>query len=495
MIFTAPARWLLLPLVLVLGACAQHGAELSGPVPEPVAGQSCFERYRALAEQTRAAGVADQRHQRVASAPFLRSSRFYASFDARALSPEAYRQWLARQNRLAVEGLVLEWQRLTPGQQNALSEHWPTEPEALEAALLECGERLVSALADAPARQMGAGSEYQPWRRLVGGYPLLFAPFYRGVVAEHEELAERQQAFAEQNRAARTDRWAYFAAPAPSLTPTEALRKLSRQPRDELGLPKLEPEFRAELLAAFRPDWAVERQQDGSLADNDHPLRLSADGEGRIHRRSERPVVYTDLDYGRYRGQVVLRLSYHLWFDRRRPDGALDLLAGQYNGVSWRVHLLPTGGVIGYDKMHQCGCWYQFFPARGFDPRPDWPLTQEPVLFGRTLDPHRRHSLWLESNTHHLTGVAPVRTDHRSQPLRVESYDRLRALPTGENRRVSLFDEQGMVPGSERPERFVFWPMGIPNPGALRIRGTHAIAFIGRRHFDDPWLLRELGLE
>jgi len=37
--------------------------------------------------------------------------------------------------------------------------------------------------------------------------------------------------------------------------------------------------------------------------------------------------------------------------------------------------------------------------------------------------------------------------------------------------------------------------MGVPDPGALRIHGTHAIAFIGHRHFDDPRLLKELGLE
>ena len=60
--------------------------------------------------------------------------------------------------------------------------------------------------------------------------------------------------------------------------------------------------------------------------------------------------------------------------------------------------------------------------------------------------------------------------------------------------RVSPFNAQGLIPESERPERFVFWPMGIPSPGAMRIHGTHAIAFIGQRHFDAPRILDELGL-
>jgi hypothetical protein len=45
------------------------------------------------------------------------------------------------------------------------------------------------------------------------------------------------------------------------------------------------------------------------------------------------------------------------------------------------------------------------------------------------------------------------------------------------------------VPGSERGERWLFWPMGVPEPGAMRQWGRHATAFVGRRHFDDPWLL------
>jgi hypothetical protein len=35
----------------------------------------------------------------------------------------------------------------------------------------------------------------------------------------------------------------------------------------------------------------------------------------------------------------------------------------------------------------------------------------------------------------------------------------------------------------------VLWPLGIPAPGAMRSRGHHATAFIGRRHFDDPDLI------
>jgi hypothetical protein len=60
-------------------------------------------------------------------------------------------------------------------------------------------------------------------------------------------------------------------------------------------------------------------------------------------------------------------------------------------------------------------------------------------------------------------------------------------LPDGERR--SLFGSDGLVAGSERPERWLFWPMGVPSAGAMRQWGHHATAFVGRRHFDEPGLL------
>ncbi len=45
-----------------------------------------------------------------------------------------------------------------------------------------------------------------------------------------------------------------------------------------------------------------------------------------------------------------------------------------------------------------------------------------------------------------------------------------------------------MIAGSERGERWFFWPMGIESAGQMRQWGHHATAFVGRRHFDDPLL-------
>jgi hypothetical protein len=63
-------------------------------------------------------------------------------------------------------------------------------------------------------------------------------------------------------------------------------------------------------------------------------------------------------------------------------------------------------------------------------------------------------------------------------------------MPNGAKR--SLYDEDGIIDASARAERFLLWPYGVNSPGAMRQWGTHAIAFIGKRHFDDPFLIEHL---
>jgi hypothetical protein len=68
-------------------------------------------------------------------------------------------------------------------------------------------------------------------------------------------------------------------------------------------------------------------------------------------------------------------------------------------------------------------------------------------------------------------------------------YDELRSLGDLSGGRRSLFGPDGLIAGTERAERFLFWPMGIASAGAMRQWGRHATAFVGRRHFDDADLI------
>jgi len=65
-------------------------------------------------------------------------------------------------------------------------------------------------------------------------------------------------------------------------------------------------------------------------------------------------------------------------------------------------------------------------------------------------------------------------------------YEVLESLPTQNGPGKSLFNSEGIVPGTERNERFFLFPMGVPSVGSMRQRGHQAIDFIGKAHFDDP---------
>ncbi|MCG7200706.1 hypothetical protein MD273_13305 [Marinobacter pelagius] len=492
---------MILPLVVaVLAGCASINIATvdQGPMQENEALMreglaDCLVGYDALETTARELGIVDARHQRVQGFPYLRTSRFLASFDSGELSEVAYLHWLMRQNDKAVEGLLMEWKRLSPGNKRRLSQYWPGTQTDVKRALGECGKALVQWQAGLP-RLTGItpDDQYQAWKRWVGLYPLAAIPFYVGVVHEHEYLQEKQREFADASPE-KIAQWTYYDRQVPALAPDEVLALLGRQELDALGIPMLAPATEDQLLDAFMPSLAIQHTANG-LAANDRPIRLIADASGAILRDASQPTIYTHISYGRYQEQITIQLNYSVWFAERRPDQRLDLFAGQFDGLTWRVHVSSSGTVLGYDKMHQCGCWYQFFPASGFSAQPELPVIQEPFNIGQTLRPEQQSTLWLESNTHYLLGVLPTKMRKSAEPLNVLPYAELRALARPDGQYHSPFNSQGLMPESRRPERFLFWPMGIPSPGAMRIHGTHAIAFIGQRHFDDPRILDELGL-
>ena len=104
--------------------------------------------------------------------------------------------------------------------------------------------------------------------------------------------------------------------------------------------------------------------------------------------------------------------------------------------------------------------------------------------------PDSRLTLYVAANSHYIEGVrmqVPGAVDEDVYTLR--SAQLLRALPRPEGGSKSLFGTDGIVAGTQRRERWLLWPMGVIEPGAMRQWGHHAVAFFGRRHFNDADLL------
>jgi hypothetical protein len=116
----------------------------------------------------------------------------------------------------------------------------------------------------------------------------------------------------------------------------------------------------------------------------------------------------------------------------------------------------------------------------------EWALV--PQQLPRVME-GERPVLSIASGTHYVERVSIERGADSLVRYAFRQYDELRSMPRAVGDHASAFGPEGLIAGSERLERFLFWPMGIASAGAMRQWGRHATAFVGRRHFDDADLL------
>jgi len=454
-------------------ALAFAGCASAPPLPAASdADAACQRDFAAFDAAVDRAGVRDAEADRIDGFPALRVNRLAAALAVRAReSDAAFAVWVESLRRLDVDARRIE------------AGHLPAEDSVarLDAPTLDrCSRQLAASLrADAQSRaalfdRAHVPDRYRTAARAAGLYPLTRLPFFAGVQAwqrEHEEAMRE---------AARAPQPARRFAPAPQAPP--ALPSA----RDALGLPLINDAMAERLLAFHAPLFDIEQRAPfddfGALRWND---------AGRIDVDRARPTVYQRLTFTLVRGQALTQLVYTLWFPERPRTSALDLLGGALDGVIVRLTLAPDGTPILLDTIHACGCYHLFFPGAGVTPRPDAPAFEEWAFAPARLPALQRGErvvVRIASATHYVLGVGRAdRLDGTPYARAPESA--LRALPKPQGGSRSLYGPDGLVAGSERAERFFFWPMGIASAGAMRQWGHHATAFVGRRHFDDTDLI------
>jgi hypothetical protein len=145
-----------------------------------------------------------------------------------------------------------------------------------------------------------------------------------------------------------------------------------------------------------------------------------------------------------------------------------------------------------YDSVHNCGCYHKFYISEKLSFKQDAAEQErEPPFVAQKLKAIVSGShlvLRIGSVAHFIDRVYQVRLPFESKKIRMKPYVDLRSLGE-EGKSRSLFSSDGLVNGTERLERWLLWPMGVPSAGAMRQWGHHAIAFVGKRYFDDPGLL------
>lgn len=435
----------------------------------------CARQFEALDHAVERAGVRDAEHERIAGFPSLRIDRLGAALRPQAAANEAaFDAWLQRGRRLDLEARRVERDNL------------PAGAAALPSAttLTACSQRLTDAVrADAAARPVLLARAEVPERystamRVAGLYALTRVPFFAGV--------ERWQAAHE---AAMRDA-AVSPRPATRLVPEapQTQAPAAAFERDALGLPRLDDASAESLLAAHAPVFDIEARGPFDVIGTP-----GWQADGRMAVDTTRPVVYQRIAHTRVQGRLRLQLVYTLWFPERPKRGTFDLLGGALDGVVVRLTLGPDGRPWMLDTIHACGCYHLFFPTPGVTLRPGAPTDEEWAFVPAALPalaPGQHVAVRIESATHYVLGVTAVASTPAGDARymhRPESDLRRLPLPNGGTR--SLYGPDGLVAGSERTERFFFWPMGIGSAGAMRQWGHHATAFVGRRHFDDVDLL------
>jgi hypothetical protein len=478
-------------LASLLAGCAAAPRQTVADGPNA----ACHEVFRRVDSAIAEAGVADGMTARVAGFPYLRVNRFLASYAAEAMDDVRYAEWMKRMAALGAEAWSLELANLPVDRAEALGYAlWePGRAPAWTApALAECSARVAQAdLAD-PARraELTAAArvpdDYVTWQRVAGLYWLTRIPFANGVATWQRETRD---AFAQPLEDTLPAGGLKTYVPPPGALPAHAVAALlERASGNPLGIPDPRGADLEALYRAYAPRYAVESATDADLPGE--PGWLAAGAPQVVSRL---PVVYRRVSHARYGERALLQLNYTLWFPERPKGRGSDLLAGRLDAVVWRVTLAPDGTPWVFDSMHACGCYHLFFPTARAAPRPQPESLDETMFAPQSLariGPGERVTLRIESGTHYLRRIIPGgAAGAGAAEYRFDDDDVLRSLPHPEGGRRSLYRPDGIVAGSERGERWLFWPMGVPEPGAMRQWGRHATAFVGRRHFDDARLM------
>ena len=390
---------------------------------------------------------------------------------------------------LVVQGWMTEYANLPTLYRDRVDLHL-LSGEDLSVSLQRCGEELlrrylsngdVAAIRDV----IKVPDEYQNWKRVVGLYPLTAQAFLQGVSAyQSDTRAVFETPLGALPVDGRLVRYVPPSAPVEEIEDLGTMLEGARQNPLQIPFPSASDASR--LFMTYAPVLEVDEL---SKADRIGMPFWNRENEPDVD--VAKPAVFVRTAHTRFSGETLLQIVYSFWFPERPRASLFDLLGGTLDGITWRVTLDRNGKPILFDSMHNCGCYHVFFPTNELRLRARSSTLEEPVLIGAklgSLQAAERVVLRIASGTHYIQyvrfeGGLEVEGDRRYAFV---PDDRLRSLQVGVDSHRSLFQPDGIVSGTQRGERYFFWPMGIRDPGAMRQWGRHATAFVGRRHFDDP---------
>ena len=477
-------------LALLLAGCAiipapTRSARMGGS--DPLGG--CADFFASLDQRTADAHVLDPGAFRVEGFPYLRVDRFLASFRQEAADKAAFTAWVDRMQALDQEARRYEIANL-PKSTGSVSGS-ANEADELNARVAACGTLLKAADFQDSEQQAAlrktikVPDEYLTLPRVLGLYQLTSLFVSHGVSNWH---AEARKTFSTEPPVGwRTVRY----VPEKTSEMPDASQIVASAKRDALGIPNYSPADLESLFRVFAPVWEVQTEAE---YDRIGTPALMPGGELDIDTR--RPRTYTLISFTRFGKEILTQLNYIIWFPARPKEHALDIYGGLLDGVNYRVTLDKNGNPLLFETIHNCGCYYEAYPTRRLKAREKTDYPEPPlILKSPELTPSKElMTLAMESRTHYVQHLysAASRPQPETAAYALADYGELRSLPDPKGGRRSMFTPDSLAPGSERLERFILWPTGVVSPGAMRQWGRHAVAFVGERHFDDPFFMNTM---
>jgi hypothetical protein len=453
---------------------------------------SCAEFFASLDKQIEDAGVIDPGAFRVKKYPYLRVNRFLASFREELDSEAAVAAWMDRMQALDQNARKYEIANLPDAAVVAIDSI--KDRAELNSKVETCGNRLKDLdfqnvdQRERLKKSVLSSDEYIPLRRILGLYPLTRVFVSSGVSRWH---AEARKSFAPRPPAEwQTIR--YFPAINHDMpSPGHILESVGR---DALGIPNYSTQDKAALFQMYAPVWEV--QYKGNYDRIGAPVWS---GKSILDVDTTSPVTYTHISFTRFGNDIFTQLNYIIWFPARPKQGTLDIYGGILDGLNYRLTLDHKGDPILFETMHNCGCYYKAYPTDRLQARVDIDYAEPPLILESPAVNHSKDimTIAMESRTHYVQHLYPLSRALRKrfEVYSLVDYGRLRSLPYLKDHRRSMFGQDSLAPGSKRLERFILWPTGVLSPGAMRQSGRHAVAFVGKRHFDDPFFMDKMYLE
>ncbi len=488
------ATFVFFVLALVFAGCAMvpvptrsaHFGE-TGPLG------SCADFFASLDKRTEEAEVIDPGVFRVRNYPYLRVNRLLASFREEVDDEVAFAVWVDRMQALDQDARKYEILNLPNSAVAALDS--VNDRAGLYRKIVTCGDILKAAdfqsvkYQERLKRSVSVPDDYIALHRFLGIYPFTSMFVYRGVSIWH---AEAKKSFSPEPPV----NWRRIRyVPARKTDISSVHQTVEPTKRDALGIPVYSPADRKALFRRYAPVWEIQFQGDYDRIGT--PIWT---GKGGLDVNTDQPLTYILLSFTRFGKEILTQLNYIIWFPSRPKEGKLDIYGGLLDGLNYRVTLDNNKEPLIYETIHNCGCYYKTYPTNRIQVREKIDYAEPPlILRAPDVNPSRDFmTVSMQSRTHYVQHFYPSSRELQQSATAVYSladYGQLLSLPYSKDDRKSMFGQNSITPGSERLERFILWPTGVLSPGAMRRWGRHAVAFVGKRHFDDPFFMDRMFME